>query len=222
MAESRANKRARITGKVTPLEKVPGKPDASPRVKFTSKKKPKAPKRPTPVGPANKGRPKGKVAPIENDHSGKKPPKKGTQVVKKKPSTAVAKRNPTQPAKSTSTSNSVSNPSTASASGSGKPVANNPTAKRVLKTAAKVAKPVAMGALAATAAVTSVLPFDQASNRSDSKKAQRKEGYTRPHLGPALEKMVDPSFAGGSVKKGAPGGPTPGASKPKPKYKYNQ
>ena len=70
-------------------------------------------KRTTPMGPANKGRSKGKAAPNEEPpkkakDAGKPPKSPGTQVAKKSPGNQVATRKTTQPTNTASSGKSVS------------------------------------------------------------------------------------------------------------------
>lgn len=96
-----------------------------------------------------------------------------------------------------------------------KSIATNSTKKRVLSLGKKVVKTTGGGALAPILALgAATLPVDQIGKRSDSKKSQRKQGYKRPALdNQSMEKMVDPTFGGGYVKKNAPGGLQPGSTK---------
>ena len=124
----------------------------------------------------------------------------------------IVKRRSTQPTSTKSASKSIATPTKKTA---GKAIANNSTQKRVLSLGKKVVKTTGGGALAPILALAAAtLPVDQIEKRSDSKKSQRKQGYKRPALdNQSMEKMVDPTFGGGYVKKNAPGGLQPGSTK---------
>ena len=213
--ESSLNKAKTNPNKVKPSESVPKKTSGRfKNVKTPKKINAKIPKvAPNPLDASEQGLSdaweRSVKKPIGNKATPTKPVNKpNTSVVNRN---EIVKRSSTQPASTNSASKSIATPTKKTA---GKAIANNSTQKRVLSLGKKVVKTTGGGALAPILALAAAtLPVDQIGKRSDSKKIQRKQGYKRPALNQSMEKMVDPTFGGGYVKKNAPGGLQPGSTK---------